>query len=302
MLERLRLIKVILESSKGTYVTPTQDLLVFDLDCNPATEHEDRLGAGKFLGWNNVGVHGSEIGRCKFRAELRGNGTTGVEAGLAILLQGCGAKLTTATYTLPTSSITNQKTISIAVYEDGKLKSMAGCMGTVSIEASIPGKAVYLSFEFAGLWRTVADAALPTFTPSTAKPMKMSGFTTGGTARPISRFGLDFGGQNVPLPNPNSTGQISSYGITQMLPKMTVDPDQALVAGWDIDGVRQAKTTFAAVATFTDAVTTITFTFAACQITTVEDAGRDGIWAARLNLNLLNNTGDDAVTITSAAA
>lgn len=302
MLERLRVIKVKLEAVKGTYLTPDQALLVMDLDCNCITEHDDRLGDGKYLGFNNVGVHGNEIGRCKFRTELRGNGTTGLEAGVGILLQAAGFKLATATYTLPTSSIDSQKTISIDVFEDGKKKSLSGCMGTLSIEANIPGKAVYLAFEFYGKWIAPTDAALPTFSPSTTAPMKMASFTTATVARAISRFALDCGNQAVPLPDPNATGQIASYGITQTLPRLTVDPDAKLIATWDVDGIRQAKTTFAMVATFSDGLTVVTFTFAAGQIASVEDAGRDGIWAARLGINCLNSSGDDALTITSAAA
>jgi hypothetical protein len=305
MLERLRVIKVKLEVAKGTYLAGDQALLVFDLDCNAVTEHDDRLGDGKFLGFNNVGVHANEIGRCRFRTELRGNGTTGVEAGVGILLQGAGMKLTTATYTIPTSSVTNQKTISIDVFEDGKLKSLAGCMGTCQIEANIPGKAVYLTFEFMGRWIAPSASALPTFSPSTAKPMKMLSFTTGGTARAISRFNLDLGNAVVPAPDPNGTGQISSYIITQSLPRLQVDPDAVLPATWDVDSLRQARTTFAMVATFGDGTTVVTFTFVAGQIASIEDRGRDGIWAAGLNINCLNtsaNAGDDALTITSAGA
>jgi len=302
MLERLRVIKVKLEAVKGTYLAGDQALLVFDLDCNAATEHDDRLGDGKFLGFNNVGVHGNEIGRCRFRTELRGNGSTGLEAGVGILLQACGYKLATATYTLPTSSVTNQKTISIDVFEDGKLKSLAGCMGTCQIEAAIPGKAVYLTCEFFGRWIAPTASALPAFAPSTTKPMKMASFTAGGSAKAISRFALDSGNAVVPAPDPNGTGQITSYIITQSLPRLQVDPDAVLPATWDVDGIRQARTTFAMVATFSDGTTVATFTFAAGQIASIEDRGRDGIWAAGLNINCLNSTGDDALTITSAGA
>ncbi len=233
--------------------------------------------------------------------ELTGNGSGSLDATIAALLQGCGMKDNSGYK--PTSSVADQKTLTIHVWRDGKKKGIYGAMGNVRIEAEY-GKTVYLNFEYTGKWVAPEDDALPSFTPTTQAPMKMAGgtFTLGGAEKAISRYELNMGCQVVTRPNPNKTEGIQCYIVSDHEESLNFDPESEAVAVYDIDGIWSAETEFAVILAVTNGTDTATITCPKAQYTEVPEGERDGIDIYEVTCQCNNNSGDDAVSITVAAA
>ena len=201
------------------------------------------------------------------------------------------------------SSPTDHKTISIDVYEDGKLKSLAGAMGNITIEAET-GKRVMLKCSFSGRWIAPTDAAIPSWSPSTAAPMRAqsANFTIDSLSARISRASLDMGNSVAPRWNPSESGGIEHYMITDYAPKLSIDPEAELVANYDWFGKKAAGTTAAISQIFSDSAVDVTVTIPAAQIAEIETADRDGVIVENVMYNLLHNSGNDAVSITFSAS
>lgn len=300
-LHRKRVMKVKVEVTKGTKIAGDEGLYVEDLDIKPSAEFTQRRGTGKYIGNQYPGTLGGKTGTCSFRVEIRGNGASAIDAGILILLQAGGLKDSTGYK--PVSSVADQKTISIDVWEDGKKKGLAGAMGTLQIEADTGGKA-YLVCEFMGIWQTPVDEALPAFAPSTEPPMYFKGgtFTVGGAAKKISKFSLDLGNQVVPEPDPNATEGLSSYIITDQDITLGFDPEAEAVADYDINGIWAAETEFAVVIVLTDGTVDITISLPKVQYTEIPEGEREGLTIYEATGQCNNDSGDDAVSISAAAA
>ena len=149
LLTRKRVIKVLLETTKGEKIAATSAVLVFDLDIHPTSPFEERKGSGLYRGHTVKGVLGERSGVCSFRTELRANGSGGMDAGLAVLLQACGLKKTSETYQVH-STHADDETISIDIWEDGVKKGLAGVSGNVTFEGEV-GKRLFCNFEFSGV-------------------------------------------------------------------------------------------------------------------------------------------------------
>lgn len=303
LLTRKAPIKVALESAKGTEVAGTQAIIVFDPDMKPDGEFERRMGSGVFLGSNLAGVIVGRSGTLTMNVELRSDGAGGMEPGLAILLQGCGLAKTAEVYEVH-SSISDQKTISIDLYQDGRLKTLFGASGTFTVEAESGGR-VMLSFTFTGIYKTPADIALPAFAPSTTPPLQFQNgiFTVGGSALATSKFSLDMGNVIAPKADVTGPGGVLFYEIRDYDPSVGFDPESDLVANHDIYGIWLAGTLAALILTLGDSTTNITIGCPAIQYKEIPDADRDGVRVHETNAQC-NHTvaGNDSVSFTAAAA
>jgi hypothetical protein len=301
--ERRRLLYVSQESTKGTYVTPATALLVQELEIRRATEYEMRAGTGLYIGGNEVGSLGPNLGVCRFKTQFMSTGAAAaLDAGLAIMLQGCGFLKTSEVYTFPTSSVTAQKCCSFGSNEligaSTLFKSLSGAMGTVTFEKTMPGNKLTCSFEFFGVYREIVDAAVPAWSPSVVAGMKASAFTIATAAKKIASFSLDCGQNVIAEPDANGTEEIASYIITDAEPRLMVDPETELAAGYDYDGVFTAQTTAAISMVFNDGTYTATFAMPAAEIIEIGNKERDKLYAWDLTYRLNNSSGDDALTIT----
>ena len=300
--KRKRLIKVSLETAKGTAVAGTTGILTTDLEANPTAPFEPSESDGLYLGKKEVGSIGELTGECSFRTELRSNGTSGIDAGLAILLQAASLKQTAEVYNLH-SSYTARKTITIDIYEDGVKKQLVGAMGTLTIEGET-GKKVWCNFTFTGRWIAPVDAALPAFTPGTQAAMKLAGgtFTIGGEAAKIGKFSLDFGNEVVASLAPNAAGGVAHGDIPDYDTVLSIDPEADLVANHDFNGIWLAGTTTAVSLVLSDGSVTFTFAMPKVEYREVRASDRNKIQTYDISGGCLHSSGDDAVTITAAAA
>ena len=305
MLTRLKALTVHIEAVKGTALeTSPISILTEDLSINPSTEFTSRKGHGLYTGYNEKGVLGLFTGTCSFRTELRGNGTNGLHPGVAALLQGCGVKQNALVYTLPTTSVADQKTLTLTVYEDGLKKQLFGSMGTCTIEGST-GERVFLNFEFQGCYDAsawVTDANMATADAGAALPMIFRGgiFTIATTPKRIGRMTLDLGAQVVQTADLNAESGIAFYQITECDPAISIDPEVQLVATDVHYDDWLAMTENAAKIQFSDGLTTVTIDITKMQYKDITTGDRNGIFVHEINAQC-NNTEATAITITTAA-
>lgn len=301
-LRRKRVIKVILEAEKGTKLAATQAILVYDLEINPTAEFIKRMGSGLYRGNTVPGTLGANSGVCSFSVELRGTDAAGMEAGLAILLQGCGLKKTLEVYQVH-STPADDKTISIDVWEDGKKKGLAGAMGTVRFENEDTGGRMMVYFEFFGIWQTPTDEALPAYEPSTTVPMRFQGgsFKIATVAKVITKFNLDMGNNVIPLYDVNAAGGIGYYCITDTDPTLAFDLQIEPVATYDIDGIWYAGTEADVELIVNNGTDKVTFAMPKVQYKEIPSGDKEGIIVYDAVGQCNHSTGDDSVVITAAA-
>ena len=299
-LTRKRVLQVKIETNKGELLGPDTDVLVFDLKMDPASEFIARRGSGKVLGNTSPGVlDGTGAGVCSFKVELRGTGSSGLDAGLAILLQACGIEKTLEVYT-PTSVHATQKTISMACYEDGRRKRLIGAMGNFTM-SSEEGR-ILLDCEFKGVWQAPDDTALPTVAYSTRAPLNWgtlaNTFTLATESIKISTFSFSPGNEVVPRMD---QGGIGYYMISDRDPTLTIDPESDLVAGYDLYGAWLLGSEVAVSLAITDGTDTVTLAGTKFQYREVAEGDRDGIDIDEVTgqFNIVTiDTGDDEFSLT----
>ena len=304
LLSRIKVIQVAVESVKGTAeTTGFTAVRVLNLLIRPTAPFDSRRGPGIYLGNANAGVLGERSGTLTCSAEVRGNGTAGMNEGLAILLQGCGFKKTSEVYQF-VSSPANHKTLTIQVYEDGKKKVLSGAMGDVIFEGET-GKKLMANFEFSGIWSAPTDAAIPAFAPGTEPPPILASgtFTIATVAKLISRLSLNMQNQVTMRPDINASSGIAHYAIVDNEPLLSFDIEAELVATYDIHGIWLAGTE-AAVSLIlgSGAGKAITFTIPKLQYREIPEGEREGLLIYDVTGQCNHSSGDDAVTISVATS
>ena len=308
LLTRKKVIKVLAETDKGAYVAPTSAILGFDLEINPTAPFEERKGTGLYRGHERAGTLGALSGSCKFKTELRGNGSTGMDAGLAILLQACGLKKTSESYQVH-STPSADTTISIAVWEDGVLKGLRGAASDLTISGENGGK-VMCDFDFQGIWQTPSADALPAYSPGTGAVLKMQGgtFTLDGETIKIAKFNLKLGCKVVPRYGMKTDaaavapGGIAHYMITDYDPVLSIDPEADLVGGYDYFGKWLSGSEGPVILILTNGTTKVTITLPKVQCREINEGDRDGIQIYDYTGQCNHSSGNDAVTILAAGA
>ena len=302
LLTRKRVISVKLESTKGEQIATDQAILVFDLAINPTSPFEPRKGTGLYRGDNEIGVLGEGSGACSFTCEMRGSGSSGMEPGLAILLQACGLKKTLEVYQVH-STHSNDETITIDVWEDGVKKSLVGCSGNVTFDGET-GKRMMCNFEFIGRWIAPTDDSLPAYVPSTTAPMLLQAgvFTLATESIMIGKFSLNMGNNVVLRMDIDGAGGIAYAMITDYEPLLSIDPEADLVAGYDYHGVWLAGTEAAVSLAINDGTDKVTIALAKVQYRDIKEGDREGIQIYDITGQCNHSSGDDSVIITASAA
>lgn len=301
LLTRLRLIQVKLETVKGTGVTPDTDVLAYDFDPSPEDDFIERKLSGIVLGHTSPGIpDGAGAGKISFKAECRGTGSGGLNAGLAILVQCCGIAKASEVYT-PTSVYATQKTCSIAYYLNGKKFLLTGCMGNMVLTND--GGRLICEFEMSGVWNAPTDVALPTPTYGTGMPIMWSNasntYTLGGVSMFMSTFNFNFGNQVVPRV---SGGRILHYMITDRDPVITFDPDEELCATYDAYAAWLAGTEAALSMVLNNTADKVTIAVTKLQLRNPKQGDRDGKSTNELTAQCnFNSAGDDEYSLTFAA-
>jgi hypothetical protein len=300
ILSKTKVVKVLAETTIGIYIAATQAIYFEDSKMVCTGPFIPRNGDGKYLGHGQPGVIGELSGKFTGSCEMRGNGTTGCEAGLAILLQCCRLVKSTEVYQIH-SNHANDKTCTIEMWESGRKKCLTGASGTFKIKGSNGGR-IMLDFEFQGSWVAPIDEAIPTWTPSTDKPFMAKGgvFTLATNAIKISEFEFDMGCVLVPRRDIVATSGINYVLAANAEPMFSCDPEAHLISSYDYHGLWLAGTEAAVVLTVQNAITKCTISLPKLQYREVPEEDRDGILIHRLNGQCNQSSGDDSVVLTFA--
>ncbi len=310
ILTRKKIIKVLAETTMGTKVAGTSSILAYELEINPTAAFEERRGTGVCRGQERAGTLAAMSGACKFKTELRGNGTSGLDTGLAILFQAAGLIKSTESYAVH-SVHSSDKTASIDVWEGGVIggavgvkKGLAGASSDLIISGENGGRAM-CDFDFQGVWQVPAAEAPAADSPGTGGVLKLQNgtFTLATKTIKISKFSLKLGCKIVPRYDITAPGGIAYFMITDYDPIFTIDPEAHAIADYDYYAAWLAGTEAAVSLVLTNGTTKVTITLPKVQYREINEADRDGIQVYDIT-GQCNHTsaGNDAVTIAAAAA
>lgn len=305
LLKRKRILAAKQESVHGTAVSLAAADALFnamDVKIKSTVPPTERWGQGSLS--KLASVPGGRTGKITFYVEICGGGSTQEPAWATTFLPACGWIATTHVYS-PTSVTSNYKTLTMGVYDDGKLKTLKGCMGTWELECE-NGKPAKMKFEFTGVFVTPTDVAqiAPTY-PTTLPPRWASStFTIGAFTPKCSKLNIQSNNSIYVLPDETDASAFSFAIITDRFVKGTVDPEASLVATKDLWADVLAETEAAMSVSFGSAGNnTVTAAASKLQFTDVDDDGdREGILVetAPFQCNKSAAAGDDEFTLTFA--
>lgn len=300
-LGRLKVIRVGLETTAGTAVTPAVELLAFEPTCNGDDNLIQREPSGLYGGQATAAL-GPQTGKASITTELRSNGTSALDAGVLALLQACGLKLTTGVLA-PCTALASQKTVTIHVWEDGRKKELSGAAGTCRINGEF-GQRVMLEFEFSGIYTPLGDEAMPTPTQTAVMPMlaKSATFSIGGVPLATSVFGIDINGPVEQREDISAPQGVRNYYVGAGRRWMaSCQPEVPAAATYDPDALAAAGTTGALSLVLTDGTVDVTIEAPAMQFMPPASSTRGSKLVYELQGQLNADDGDDELTITAAA-
>jgi hypothetical protein len=313
MLTRRRVLAAKIEAAEGT----AEAITVTDagiIAINPKFDADIKMYDRANVMLNSLSklqpMPGQKMGKISFQAELKGAGaaySATVKPAVGMYLRACGFAETivttagseTATY-LPAS--TGVPSLTIWLYDDGVVKKLKGCRGTVKFDAKI-GEAFLATFEFQGVYDAVADLAMisPTLEGTVPPLFLNASLTVGAYAAICETFSADMGNQLQMRPDVNSVNGYLSARITDRKPTCKIDPEMVTVATKDFYGLWAAGTTAALnigpVAAASGLYNKFTITAPKLVPTSVSEGERSGNSTAPHDYTMAMNTGDDEFSI-----
>jgi len=297
LLTRKKVVGAAAETTKGTSVlasvtTALASTLTYDAKCSPQGMVDDgrREPDGLYQG-QIVAVPGKRVGQLTFRQELRHGDV------LMTLLTACGYK--DATGYKPVSSISDQKCLSMKVWEDGRMKAIIGAMGDCSIEWTHGGR-VFANWTFTGVWQAPTDVAMPATAPVTSvTTLKAAGatLTVGGAAIGYVGSGrINLGNSVAMREDITSASGVIHAVIESRNPTVELDPEAATVANSDCYGSLLAGTAGALALVFTDGTATLTVGALKLQYTDIADSARGGRLVDAATFLCAASSGDDELS------
>lgn len=307
LLTRKRVMGAKVETTVGTAETITGAEALFnayDVEIQPSIEVETREDPGTFN--YLTGVSGGRMGTAKFKTDVWVGLSTHPQWA-SVLFPACGYVASTNVYT-PRSEApgSNVKTVTVGVFEDGLLKSLAGAVGKFTIQMPT-GKKAFIEWEFQGVWQAVSDSTLIAPTNPTTVPMRFATATCtwGGAALKLSSVAVDSGNEITMREDPATAAGYISGIITNRYPKVTADPESELVAtssgAYDYYGDWIAHTE-AALAFSMSGASSAAFAIAIpkAQLSNVQEGNRNRLQIDSLewNANKNSTTADQEMSIT----
>ncbi|MCK4340289.1 MAG: hypothetical protein KAY37_01025 [Phycisphaerae bacterium] len=279
-----------------TITTPLANTSIYGAQLVPMGFFDEgqRMPDGHYLG-HVAATLGAQIGRLTFRQDLRYGDK------FVAMLTGAGYVLDTGTYK-PTSDMANRKTWGFKLWEDGRLKALAGACGTCTIELISNQRAV-ANWEWTGTWQAPTDVAMPAQAPNSSGVWiaRAATLTLGGSAiAHTERVTIDLGNQVVPRQDLATTVGVAHFLVSEREPRITLDPEARLVAQHDAFGLLLAGTEAAFNNVLTAGANTLTIAAAKCQRRAVNDEERDGRRIDALELQCNADSGDDELTFAAA--
>lgn len=307
MLTRRRVIAAKIESVEGTAEAITvadSGILAIDPTFDADIKMYERANVRLNSLSNLVPIPGQQSGSISFKVELKGTGATYtalIKPAVGPYLRACGFAETVdltagsekVTY-LPASS--GVPSLTIWCYEDGQVKKLKGCRGTVSFSGKI-GEPVFATFKFTGVYDGAPALAMITPTFESAIPPVLLGttLTIDAYAAIIESFSIDMGNEISLRPSVNSTTGYLSAVMTGRKPSGKLDPEMVLPATYDFFTKWVSGAAGALAIGPIGSVNYNRFNLSApkCVYTKVGSGDRAGNQTADLDFALAMNTGDD---------
>lgn len=296
LITRQKVLAIKAEDTPGTAETLANAngvMNCYDTEWVPDLPTMDRPSQGTYDAPLNS-IQTTRAGNVRFRTDLLG-GSSAPYWFTHVLTQ-CGFSVSSLTASANGSS--NTSTSTVAMYQDGLRKQIAGAMGTFTMPFVV-GEPLMGEFDFRGKYSSVSDQTLLTPTYLTTDPPRVASATiTYDSDQLYFKTGTLTVENSLKLRDDDSdvTG-FEKCLITQQTITIELDAEADLVANRDDYANLLANN----VGTFTMTVGTsgnqLVFTVPNCQITGLGDGDRDGILTH--NLTLLH-TGSTAMTIVSA--
>lgn len=192
--------KVLLVSTEATPGTaeaaPSTALHVENLEAPDQTQWLERAGTSG--GGTIGGTGGASVSQVTFTVRATHTGSATAPA-WAALLAACAVPASAGVYSPssvpPGGSGRPATTLTLRYYEDGRLRTLAGCAGTF-VATMTAGGHVEVAFTFTGKLQSHANAALPTPTWTTGEQLTRvasGAFTVAGNAYTFAEARLDAG-------------------------------------------------------------------------------------------------------------
>lgn len=281
LVTRTRVLAAKIEGTPGTLeaLTATEAAWnVFDTKIQQRTPMEARLKQGSFA--QLPSVPGGRIGEVMFSMELYGGSAAPTWA--TVFLAACGLGITGGAYVVdkrpPEATGSTAKTISIGVYENGIVKKLAGCMGNVVFHF-VAGMIVRAEFTFRGVWQAPSDVAILAPTYPTDSPLRFvsSTFTIGSWNPTLQELTLDVGNEVYLREDASKASGFSSAVIGNRLPKLTINPEEDILATKNIWSEWLANTEAALSFTAAAGSDDVTVTESKLQFIDPQEADREGL-------------------------
>jgi hypothetical protein len=250
---------------------------------------------------------GAYRGKATFKHDISWDGTATEPSWADTFLPACGWVKTGQVFTPRTEAPgTNVKTLTIAVYIDGKRKTLRGCVGTFKANC-MSGKTVVFEFEFVGIWDTPTDVAILAPTYPTASPLRFASSVTtwNSVDLAVESMVLDSGNSMLLREDSSDISGFKAGLISNRIVKIAGNPEAKLVSvqdrygkyldlsehalTFDIDGPWNSKITIAA---------------PKAQIVAISEADRENMVVDEIEwqCNRNGSTADQECSITFTAA
>jgi hypothetical protein len=281
LLKKIETIAAKAETTIGTPIATTAtdaQFNAYDINLAGDIPVEAREGQGGFD--RLQGVAGQYQGGMTFKTDLEWDGTVTLPDWVTVLLAGCGYVNSSGVIT-PRSEApgTNVKTLTMAVYENGRKRFLAGAVGTFKLMMPT-GRRAYIDWSFQGVWQPPIDAVIlaPTYPNDTIIRFAAATLTFDGFVLCTESLEYD-AGNVIKLRECASTdsGFISGI-ITDRISTVTGNPEAQLIADDDPWGDLIANTEAAmSIVLNGPGVSNITIAIPKAQLISVNTGEREGI-------------------------
>jgi hypothetical protein len=305
LLTRKRVLAAKIETTPGTAISVGVDDAVFNVfnaTMQPTIEFVERTKQGQFSRQTSIG--GARMGTCTFSTHIYGDGEAGVPDWASVFFPACGFTESFQVFTPKTDDLgTTVKSLTLALYEDGLIKTLAGAVGTARFVFTA-GQPVVIEWTFTGKWVAPADGAILAPTYDTALPHRWASSTTtlGGSAIQLSSMTIDMGNNVVMREDPSDASGYTTGLVTDRVVSGSMDPESPLVAGNDTYGKWLAGTEEALSVNLDDGTDDITIAAPKVQRINLQEGDRNGIQIDQIDFqcNASAAAGNDELSITFA--
>jgi len=288
----LRTIAAKIETTPGTAESLTASEGAFDVYepvIQATVEMDERNSQGSYNKYSQVA--GTRMGTVTFRSDAT-IGATSLPEWATTFLPACGWVESTNVFTPRSEAVgTNVKTLTIGVYENGELKSIAGAMGTFRLVCP-SGRLAFFEWTFTGVWQAVSDVALISPTHPNDTPLRFASATCtyDSVAQKVENLTIDAGNNVILREDPSTASGYISAAITNRYPKITANPESTLVATDDHYGDWLANSEAALAVTLNGpSSSSLAISAPKAQIINAQEGDRNGIqiddieWACNKN-------------------